>query len=381
MSIPVHSTVLLTSREEGRRFPKGDLKLAFCPACGFIQNFVYDPSLLDYSGECEESQAFSSHFTAFLRGQVEHLVDRYDIRGKTVLEIGCGKGDFLELICEVGDNRGIGIDPGHPREGAESGAAEGGPPPEPEPSRTEYIREFYDARFASLSADLICCRHTLEHIAPVKPFVDLLRRSIGAARDTIVFFEVPDVERVLREAAFWDIYYEHCSYFTLSSLARLFRSSGFDILELEKGYDDQYLLIVARPAVSPAGPPSDARDIDDLARAVRSFEQRVGEVRAHWKHFVTQRRSAGKRIAVWGSSSKGVAFLTTLGVHDAIDVVVDINPYKQGRFMPGSGHEIVSPEALVERAPDCVIAMNPVYLEEIRADLEGLGLNPELVAL
>ena len=58
---------------------------------------------------------------------------------------------------------------------------------------------------------------------------------------------------------------------------------------------------------------------------------------------------------------------------------VDINPHKQGYFMPGTGHEVLAPETLVERGIDVVVVMNPIYVEEIRSQLAGLGLNPEIV--
>ena len=113
-------------------------------------------------------------------------------------------------------------------------------------------------------ADYVCCRHTLEHIHDVLDFMRLVRTAIGDRPDVPVFFELPDLERVLVERAFWDIYYEHCSYFTLGSLARLFRRTGFEVTELWKAYDGQYLMIEARPV---AGPTTAAlAQEDDLAR-------------------------------------------------------------------------------------------------------------------
>ena len=92
-------------------------------------------------------------------------------------------------------------------------------------------------------------------------------------------------------------------------------------------------------------------------------------------------RSQGKTVVVWGSGSKSVGYLTTLGLRDEIAAVVDINPHKHGKFQAGSGHEIVGPDALVDIKPDVVVAMNPIYVDEIRADLNRRGLDPELTAL
>jgi hypothetical protein len=76
-----------------------------------------------------------------------------------------------------------------------------------------------------------------------------------------------------------------------------------------------------------------------------------------------------------------VAFLTTLGIRDEVQHVVDINPFRQGMYMPGTGQRIVAPESLREHRPDVVIVMNPIYEAEIRQDLDRMGLAPDLLAV
>src|ERR1700733_14252301 len=111
--IPVHSTINLATREEALKFPTGNLSLGFCHACGFLTNTAYDAKLQEYSQNCEESQHFSATFNKFAHELAKRWIDKYHLRGKTILEVGCGKGDFLSLMCEVGDCRGIGIDPSY----------------------------------------------------------------------------------------------------------------------------------------------------------------------------------------------------------------------------------------------------------------------------
>lgn len=371
-SIPVHSTINLPTPQQAIDYRRGDLKLGFCRACGFVTNTVFDPSVHAYSTQCEESQAFSPTFNAFARSLAQRWVDHYGIRDKTVVEIGCGKGDFLMLISEAGNNRGIGIDP--------SSQPDRIPPQYRD--RVRFIQELYGDQHAGIQADVVLCRHTLEHIAPTKQFLTTIRRVIGNRKDTVVLFELPDVVRVLREAAFWDIYYEHCSYFSPGSLARLFRSTGFEVTELERDYGDQYLLIGARPADGPTPPRLPLEDDQaKLAADVDLFRRKAPAVMEHWRRTVLDRATAGKRVVLWGALSKAVSFLTTLNLGRSIEYVVDINTYRQGKFMPGTGQEIVSPKFLAEYRPDLVIAMNPMYLAEIRRDLDGLGVGCELVAV
>lgn len=368
--VPISSCVLLSSHAEALGFPRGDLELAFCDGCGFIQNRLFDPALLDYSQDYEESQGFSPTFGAFAQGLVDRLIERYGIRGKKVFEIGCGKGDFLSLLCQSGDNRGLGIDPGY-REGRLASGLD-----------ARVIPEFFTEPAPELSGDLICCRHTLEHIQPVGEFVALVRKSAEQTVGSLVFFEVPDTLRILQEGAFWDVYYEHCSYFTLGSLGRLFRASGFDLTSLRTGYGDQYLLLEAKlPDAEPSKAFLGEDDLQDVRSGVRSFVETTQSAIRSWDRRLSEAAAAGKKVVIWGASSKGVAFLTSLDAGPSVKYAVDINPYKQGRFMPGAGQEIVGPAFLQEYAPDLVIVMNSIYLEEIRADLAKLGLKPEMLAV
>ena len=370
--IPVHSVLLMESVEEARALPRGDLELAFCEDCGFIQNIRYDPTPQNYSPRCEETQHYSRTFDRWARALAQDLVDRHGLRGKKILEIGCGKGEFLVLLCELGDNEGIGLDPAY-RPGRTSS---------PAASRIQFINDFYDERYTHLKADVIVCRHTLEHIGPVRAFVDTVRRTAGDREDTLIFFEVPAVERVLQEGAFWDVYYEHASYFSLGSLARLFRASGYEVTWLSKAYDDQYLLIEARPAAGPTTPRfPEEDDLEFLARAVDHFASAGPAQIERWRWEIAEAHARGEKIALWGSGSKAVAFLTTTGCGDAIEAVVDVNPHRHGWHLPATGHRIMSPAELRSYQPDLVIAMNRIYLEEIGADLRAMGLSPRLVAL
>jgi SAM-dependent methyltransferase len=370
--IPVHSCLLMPSQEAALAYPRRDLWLGFCRACGFIQNTVFDPGVHAYSAAYEETQAFSPRFNQFARNLARRLIERYDLRNKQILEIGCGKGEFLVLLCEMGGNRGIGIDPGYIKERTKSEAA----------FRITFIQDFYSEKYSHLTRDFICCRHTLEHIQPTRAFVQMIRNAIGDRSDTIVFFEVPDVSRVLREGAFWDIYYEHCSYFSLASLACLFRSCGFEILDLVKDFGDQYLLITARPGDGARRRffASEA-DIEELARDVEGFKANYTCRLREWTAKLQRINERGQRAVIWGSGSKAVAYLTTLGIGDGIAYVVDINPYKHGMYLAGTGHKIVPPEYLQDERPDVVIVMNPIYCDEIRQDLDRMDIAAELIAV
>ncbi len=368
-SVPVHSVLLMPTREVAVNFPKGDIVLAFCSGCGFVSNVAFDPSVHSYSSEYEETQSFSPTFRSFHERLARTMVDRFDLHGKHVIEIGCGKGDFLAMLCEMGDNRGTGFDPAFVEERNPSGR-----------NGVQFIKDFYSEKYSSYNGDFVCCKMTLEHIAGTAAFVATVRRSVGDRANTVVFFQVPNATRVFRDLAFEDVYYEHCSYFTAGSLARLFAKSGFDVLETGIEYDDQYLTILAQPA---RGTPRPAvpEDRQETAALADSFGRRCRALIGTWRERVGDFQARGKRVVVWGSGSKGVAFLSAIALPGAVEYVVDINPYRQGKFMAGSGQQIVSPECLAEYRPDAVVLMNPIYRAEVQRDLDRLGVSAELLAL
>jgi hypothetical protein len=367
-SVPVHSVILINTREAALNFPKGDISLGMCRKCGFVSNTTYQSALQSYSPDCEETQGYSATFQLFHKQLAARLIQRHNLFGKKIVEIGCGKGEFLSLLCEMGKNRGVGFDPAYV--------------PERNPAKNSasvrFIQDFYSEKYSNIAADMICCKMTLEHIGQTNAFISGIRRSIGS-RQTVVFVQVPDFTRILKDTAFWDIYYEHCSYFTPESLRYLFQRNGFAVLDLRREYDDQYLAIEAMPVEIKAE--VDDAPVRSLYGSAVEFTAIVEGLVDSWSHRLDEYRRRGKRVVVWGSGSKAVAFLSSVRNSSTIDYAVDINPYRQSKFLPGSGHEIVAPAFLREYRPDAVIAMNAIYLKEIQQELDSLKVRSELVAV
>lgn len=372
-SVPANSCLLFDTAAEAMAYPCGEIDLRFCDGCGFISNMAFDTALTEYSSRYEETQGCSRTFQQFHQNLAERLLQRHDLQGRRILEIGCGKGEFLTLLSELGNNEGIGFDPGYHDERTKSDAMD----------RLTFIKDFYSEKYADYSADFICCKMTLEHIHATADFIGTLRAGIGDATDTIVFFQVPEAMRIIRDCAFEDIYYEHCSYFSPGSLASLFRRAGFRILDLSTEYDDQYLTIEAQPV---DGPDNSSRlpneeSMEELRSLVASFPDRCSRKINEWRHTLTKLRQDNARVVLWGSGSKAVSFLTTVDSDRFIEYAVDINPYRHNHYMPKTGQKIIDPEFLKEYRPDAVIIMNRIYTNEISADLNAMGLSPTILAL
>jgi hypothetical protein len=162
----------------------------------------------------------------------------------------------------------------------------------------------------------------------------------------------------------------------------VFREAGFEVIETWTDYDGQYLMIAAKPC-SEIGPITNLeRDAPSrVAAAINTFVPRQAQRVRYWKQQLSDLTRQGNRAVVWGSGSKGVAFLTMLNLDRSVEYVVDINPYRQGKFMAGTGQQIVAPEFLRQYKPDVAIAMNPVYKAEIQKDLRELGLHTTVLSV
>jgi len=371
-NIPIHSVMLLSTKEKAIEYLKSDIRLGFCENCGVISNISFDPDLLEYSTGYESTQSYSPTFNTFAGGLVQSLIDRYDLYDKDIVEIGCGQGEFLQMLCEIGGNRGVGFDPAYLPGRNEN----------LEKNKISIIKDFYSEKYANIKCDFLCCRMTLEHIHKTSDFIRIIRRSIQDKPDTIVFFQVPNVIRILKDLAFWDIYYEHCSYFSPGSLASLFRNNDFEVIDLWNDYDEQYVMLGAKQgSISTSKSLPLEEDISELKSKVDLFSKKNTNQLSTWNSYLQKANKEGRRVVLWGGGSKGVAFLTTLNIQGEVEYVVDINPNKYGTYMAGSGQEIISPDFLKQYKPDVVIIMNQIYHKEIKDDLDRMGVIAELISV
>jgi hypothetical protein len=346
------------------------MALKYCAGCAHVFNALYDASLTHYTPAYDNSLHFSPRFNQYAAELAERLVDRYGLHGKTVVEIGCGKGEFLKRLCEQGDCRGWGFDRSFDPDRID----------EEPPERIHFVQEFYTSEHADrLRPDFLCCRHVLEHIADPRAFLDGLRQTFGNRTDAALYFEMPNALFTLKDMGIWDLIYEHCAYFTLSSLTKLMTSSGFDVLAMGETFGGQFIFIEMRPGIG--------RIHEDLPEAHQAMTvgRYAGQFAEHYRNKLqscrerlAELKERGRTAVVWGGGSKGVTFLNALGAKSGIDYVVDVNPHKQGKYVAGTGQLVVSPEFLCKLRPTDVMVMNPIYIGEIAASIAGLGLDTSL---
>lgn len=365
--VPVYCNVLWPQREQALKAARGSVNLKYCPGCTHVFNASYDLGLTNYTPDYDNSLHFSPHFNQYAEGLAASLVERYTLRGKTLVEIGCGKGDFLTLLCELGDNRGWGFDRSFDPARVD----------EVRRQRISFVQDFYDAEHAAkLGPDFVCCRHVLEHIADPRGFLRELRRGFGDRTDAVLYFEVPNALFTLKDMGIWDLIYEHCAYFTLGSLTRAVTSSGFDVVDMGETFGGQFIFVEMRPGAGRmhvAVP--DAHQSATVSLHAGLFAGQYSERVRSWQARLRDLQQARRTVVVWGGGSKGVTFLNVLGADRGIDYVVDLNPHKQGKYVAVTGQRVVSPEFLRTVRPTDVIVMNPIYESEIADSVRALGLD------
>ena len=371
-NVPANIGILWPSRDEARACKKGDLQIVFCENCGYVWNTAFDPDHLEYSQAYDNNLHFSKTYSDYARRTAQNLIDRHQLHGKKILEIGCGKGDFLIMLCTLADNSGIGFDTSFEDRHLDPSVSD----------RITIVRDFYGEKYANYSGDMIASRYVLEHIENPLQFMQMIGRSTANKKDTVLYFEVPDVYLILEQLSVWDFIYEHVSFFSPGSLATLFEACGFMVLDLYEAFNGQFIGIEAAPADTIIPAKYDIQpDLARLKTAIGAFLPEIEKKKRYFHSLLERIRSQNLRVLVWGAGAKGVSYLNMLEIQDEISYIVDINPNKHGKFIAGTGQKIVPPEFSKDYNPDLVIIMNPAYTDEIRSNLKELGVNPELMTV
>jgi hypothetical protein len=363
--VPVHPNVLWATAEEAAAAPRGDVVLALCAGCGLIWNTSFDPEVLSYDAEYENSLHFSGEFRSYTDQLVDRLIRSHDLRGRHVAELGSGKGEFLTQLCELGGCTGIGFDPSY--DGESDGRAAG---------RVRFVRELLGPDVDLGEADLVVTRHVVEHLEDPVGVLSAVRRALGERQATL-YVEVPAAEYLLQEDAIWDVIYPHVTCLSAPALGELLERAGFHPQKHGYSFGGQYLWVEASTMPAKVGAMAQVAHAA-VATAASEFSDRVAAKRALWADRLPRLLARGP-VALWGAGAKGATFLNVVSGGESIATVVDVNPRKQGKYVPGTGQLITAPAALVGRDLEGIVVMNPVYSAEIQRTLQELGIDADVL--
>ena len=363
--VPVFCNVQWSSKDLAINAPVGTIALAYCRNCSHIFNSAFEPEKVEYSESYENSLHFSPYFQSHAEQLVGRLVDKYDIRHKTVVEIGCGKGEFISMLCDAGKNTGYGFDASYESERESRASSEA----------VTFVKDFYSDQYDDIDADFICCRHVLEHIQHPVPFLKDVLKAAGQDHSCVVYFEIPNALYSIEDMGIWDLIYEHCSYFSQESAVAAFLRAGLNTPDTYTDFGNQFLCVEALVGSEIEPQVREPCNLTQREELVTRFSRAYEDKLRLWNEFLDDAQSNDEQVVVWGAGSKGVTFLNCIDQPDNVSYVVDINPNKDGKFVAGTGHEIIGLDRLKTAAPSRVIVMNSVYRSEIESMLAEFGIN------
>jgi len=338
-SVPAFQNKVYDTKKEALNCQCVPVELAQCTRCGFVWNHRFHAEVMDYDASYQNEQGLSPAFQHHM-GETIDFISGFFAPPADIIEVGCGKGTFLSMVRNAGF-KASGYDP----------AYEGDDP--------NVKKQYFDTSLELVPGDLVILRHTLEHIPfPLAFLQDIKRANHDQGK---IFIEVPSLEWIAENRAFWDIFHEHCNYFTETALVALFPNAT-----IKRCFGDQYIWLMA-----------DLSELTDGTHALTASIERkqlvdpsvfMNEIKL-LRNFITEHPGC----MIWGAGAKGIALANQADPKGSlIKGIIDINPKKQGHFAPKTGHSILSPNEIEKQGTGDIIIMNANYAEEIRTMCEGL---------
>ncbi len=353
---------LCSTRVDALAAPRGDLEFHGCLECGFVHNAAFDPDAVRYEPGYVNDQSHSGVFRSHLDRVSARLARLIDGAPGAIIEVGCGQGDLLRELCLRTGRTGIGFDP------ALRASAQIAPSVEVRAAR--FDEHSLDQTHAPIA--LLFCRHVLEHLPEPVAMMRTMTASIADHPQASLYLEVPTFEWIAEHRAFYDLFNEHCSLFSAASMTYALQSTCCPSSTVEHVFDGQYLTATMRRGGSEAGSRL-TRPLDFAA-----VRRHLADEKNRWHTRFEELLDVGP-VVVWGGAAKGVSVVNHLGLdHRRLPHIIDINPGKQGRFVPVTGQRIIAPNELASvlatGSTPTVVIMNPNYEHEIARQLVSLGI-------
>jgi len=326
--IPVFQNKIYSTAKEAKLCKKGDVNLVQCNSCSFAYNGTFDSTIMDYNLDYQNEQNHSGYFIKYLEG-IRELLKQKGFTNYKILEIGCGKGWFLNMLNEMGWDA-WGIDPTY------------------EGNNPKIIKDYFSEKYSNLKTNAIILRHTLEHIAEPYEFLKMIKGFVSDK--TLIYIEIPTFDWIIKKCAFWDFHYEHCNYFTPISLSNVFDECTSGLL-----FNDQYMYIIG-----------ELGKVKLTVSSIKFEPYNLSNFDAEKIKF-KELLSTHSDLSIWGAGAKGSTFLNLMDNDmQFVKYVIDSNPKKQNKFIGGTGHPIFSPNIVKENPTKTILVMNENYLTEIR---------------
>jgi len=310
-----------------------DLDVCQCSGCGLVQ-LSNDP--VPYYKEVIRAAAFSEEMKGFRTKQFGDFIQKYSLKGKKIIEIGCGCGEYLSILQRLGANA-YGLE-------------------QSEESVMQYVKNglkvskgFIQSstyRFNDVPFDAFFILNFLEHLP--EPNSTLRAIFNNLTDDAVGLVEVPNFDMILRNNLFSEFIPDHLFYFTKETLNTTLRLNGFEIIDCNEVWYDYIISAVVK-----------IRKKLDISHFYKYQAQLKNEIKEYICHF------KDKKVAIWGAGHQALAVISLINLADKIKYVVDSAAFKQGKYTPATHVPIVSPDALNFDPVEAVIVMAASYSDEV----------------
>jgi SAM-dependent methyltransferase len=348
------------------------LRLLVCETCWLVQTEDHAGREQLFSEDYAYFSSFSTSWLAHAQAYVQAMRKRYGLgAGSCVVEVAANDGYLLQYVQQAGVPC-YGIEPTASTAAAARGRG------------IEIVERFFGVALArelaaqGRQADLMAANNVLAHVPDINDFVAgfaLLLKPQGVAT-----FEFPHLLRMVQECQFDTAYHEHYSYLSLTAVQRIFAANGLQVFDVEELPTHGGSLRVLAQRSDGGRQPVGAAVSELLAREQAAglttsgfyagFQREAERVKHELLEFLLQARREGLKVGAYGAAAKGNTLLNFAGVRpDLLPYVVDLNPAKQGKYMPGSRIPIVDEAHLRQDRPDRVLILPWNLRLEITAQL------------
>ncbi len=310
-----------------------DLEVCQCTGCGLVQ-LNSDP--VPYYREVIRAAAFSEEMKGFRMKQFDSFVQNYSLRGKKIIEIGCGRGEYLALMQQFGVDA-YGLE--HSEESVKQCVKDG----------LKVLKGFVESSMYEIPHapfDAFFILNFLEHLPD--PNATLTGIHNNLSDDAIGLVEVPNFDMIVRNKLFSEFIPDHLFYFTGETLNSTLQLNGFEVMECKEVWHDYIISAIIKK-----------RHKTDISLFYEYQAQLKNEIEEYICRF------KDRKVAIWGAGHQALAVISLINLADKIRYVVDSAPFKQGKYTPATHVRIVSPEALVSDPVDAVIIMAASYSDEV----------------
>lgn len=359
------------------------LTLCQCGHCGLVQ---FDTEPVHYYKDVIRAGGGSSTMRALRREEYQRLLDmmeRKGLKGRNIIEVGCGRGEFLNFFREYKDEllqeqKDLMEDPQAASLKTESSrSAVTGYRPEAirltgiehKPELVELARqaglEVYegfaegDKTFPNAPFDAFVQFNFLEHQPHPKDMLHCIWENLKPGAIGLV--TVPSFEYILKYDGYYELLRDHIAYYTKDTLRRLFESAGFRMLaERTVNRDTLEILVEKLPEISKEAEPYTG-GFTDVSALMENYET----LRRDITKYLDQLDTEGRTLAIWGASHQGFTLAATTGLGGRVRYIIDSAKFKQGRFAPASHIPIYAPEHFLDEPVDEILIVAPGYTDEI----------------